>query len=439
MTAVEPSIGSSSAEAILQAAADLLREHPFDDIGYGQLGAQAGVSERTVFRQFPTREHLLERLAAWISQHGFEPPRFHSIAGLRAAVRSAFRAYDEAPGQAALLARAETMAPVGAQDARNGTTALATELDRLFLRVAPGLSSVDRRRGVASLLLAAGPTHWARMRSAFDFDGASSAAVFDAVLDTTLASLRLGATVVDADGGVVPGTTSTVELTMSDAVPEPMDPLGDRHDERNPRTTELILTTFIELIEELGSDDVSYKLIARRSGLGERTIARYFPTRFDLVTSLARHLADEVFAPSHSSSVFELPIVIRESMLRFGERHELAHLAAEASTRTSHGGLPAQARRIASLVDAEAVGLESGVRAVVIARLTHLDSPAAWATLARWHGRDVSAIADAAAWALESALDPLRDNALHQARRAIGTETGVTGRSAPPPQPERGR
>lgn len=426
MTAVEPSIGSTSAEAILQAAADLLREHPFDDIGYGQLGTQAGVSERTVFRQFPTREHLLERLAAWISQHGFEPPRFHSVAGLRTAVRSAFRAYDEAPGQAALLARAETMAPVGTQDARNGTTALATELDRLFLRVAPGLSSVDRRRGVASLLLAAGPTHWARMRSAFDFDGGSSAAVFDAVLDTTLASLRLGAA-VDSDGGVVPGTASTVELTMPDAVPEAMNAVGDRHDERNPRTTELILTTFIELIEELGSDDVSYKLIARRSGLGERTIARYFPTRFDLVTSLARHLADEVFAPSDSSSVFELPLVVRESMLRFGERHELAHLAAEASTRTSHGGLPAQALRIASLVDAEAIGLESWARAVVIARLTHLDSPAAWATLARWQGRDVSAIADTAAWALESALDPVRDSMLRQARREAGTGTGVSG------------
>ncbi|TKJ99687.1 hypothetical protein PlfCFBP13513_10095 [Plantibacter flavus] len=427
MTAVEPSVGSSSAAAILRAAAELLREHPFDDIGYGQLGAQAGVSERTVFRQFPTREHLLERLAEWISEHGFEPPRFHSIAGLRSAVRSAFRAYDEAPGQAALLARAETMAPVGTQDTRNGTTALAAELDRLFLRIAPGLSSVDRRRGVASLLLAAGPTHWARMRSAFDFDGASSAAVFEAVLDTTLASLRLGVADVDSDGGVVPGTASTVELTMADAVPEPIDALGDRHDERNPRTSELILTTFIELIEELGSDDVSYKLIARRSGLGERTIARYFPTRFDLVTNLAGHLDTVVFAPTETSSVFELPLVIRESMLRFSERNELAHLAAEASTRTSHGGLPAQARSIAVLVDAEGPGLEPAERAVAIARLTHLDSPAAWATLARWQGRDVSAIADAAAWALESALDPLRDSVLRQARREAGTGTGVSG------------
>lgn len=425
MSATETVGGATTADTILRAAAELLREHPFDDIGYGQLGALAGVSERTVFRQFPTREHLLERLATWISQHGFLPPRFDSVGELRAWIRSAFRAYDESPGQAVLLARAETMAPVGAADSANGTTALADELDRLLLRAAPGLPAIDRRRGVASLLLAAGPTHWARMRSAFDFDGTSSAAVFDTVLTSTLSSLRLRGLDdlddVDELAGLVvqwPVGETTVDRERLEET--------DRHDERNPHTTELIVKTFIDLIEELGSDDVSYKLIARRSGLGERTIARYFPTRFDLLVGLGSHLDDQVFVLRPFGSLFELSVVVRESMHLYSNRWELAHLSAETSTRSSAGGPSPRAACIRASLAAEHLSLSSVDSSLLVARLTHVDSAAGWATLARWLGRDATAIADAAAWAVESILDPARDRAMERGALPAGKEDVVS-------------
>ena len=47
-------------------------------------------------------------------------------------------------------------------------------------------------------------------------------------------------------------------------------------------TQESILAAYAGLIEELGSDDVSYRVIARRAGIAERTVFRNYPTRVDL-------------------------------------------------------------------------------------------------------------------------------------------------------------
>ena len=55
-----------SNEAILASAAVLLREQTFDDISYRALADEVGISERTVYRQYPTRAHLLAALSNWI-------------------------------------------------------------------------------------------------------------------------------------------------------------------------------------------------------------------------------------------------------------------------------------------------------------------------------------------------------------------------------------
>ena len=53
------------------------------------------------------------------------------------------------------------------------------------------------------------------------------------------------------------------------------------------RTQEAILAAYAELIEELGTDDVSFRLIARRAGVGERTVFRNYATRVDLLLATA--------------------------------------------------------------------------------------------------------------------------------------------------------
>ena len=76
--------------AILVNAAAALRENPFDDISYRTLGDAVGVSERTVYRHFPTRSHLLEGVAGWIESTEFPLPPFVTIPQFQEASRARF-------------------------------------------------------------------------------------------------------------------------------------------------------------------------------------------------------------------------------------------------------------------------------------------------------------------------------------------------------------
>lgn len=172
---------------------------------------------------------------------------------------------------------------------------------------------------------------------------------------------------VDAAGGATPGETGP------------------------NRTQEAILSAYTELIEELGTDDVSFRLIARRAGVGERTIFRNYATRVDLLLATAAWIERSVFARTQSASVFDIPLAIREAMHAYDRRPELAHVVAETAMLV---------REVPTLPEAERTG--------IVAALSHLDSAATWVTLRRelhMHGRD---IADAAAWAAEATLDPIR-------------------------------
>ncbi|NQX26497.1 TetR/AcrR family transcriptional regulator [Microbacteriaceae bacterium VKM Ac-2854] len=174
------------------------------------------------------------------------------------------------------------------------------------------------------------------------------------------------------------------------------------------RTQENILAALIEVIEEVGSDDVSYKLIARRAGIGERTIFRYYPTRGELLSAAGAWIEDQVFAPIPFASIFDLPLAVRASMEAYEQRPELAYVAAEIGIRDGGPDSP-RAARIRSAVDTELPGVAPAERRRLVATLTHLDSAATWVTLHRDLGLDRADVADAAAWAAEAMLDAVRD------------------------------
>ncbi|NQX26498.1 helix-turn-helix transcriptional regulator [Microbacteriaceae bacterium VKM Ac-2854] len=180
-------MADDTSAAILRTATALLREHPFDEISYRVLAEQVGVSERTVFRQFPTRSHLLEGVAEWIEQHEFTPLVFDSIAGFRAAVRQGLREFDAAPAFAALMARAATTSPTGSAS----RTERGRKLAAVLLAEYPGLNARDRQRAASSLLFFASAPFWARMRSGFDMDAEEIADCVDWSVARTLAALRV--------------------------------------------------------------------------------------------------------------------------------------------------------------------------------------------------------------------------------------------------------
>ncbi|WP_137844977.1 TetR/AcrR family transcriptional regulator [Microbacterium sp. 2FI] len=175
------------------------------------------------------------------------------------------------------------------------------------------------------------------------------------------------------------------------------------------RTQEAILAAYAELIEELGTDDVSFRLIARRAGIGERTIFRNYATRVDLLLATAAWIERSIFTRPESSSVFDIPLAIREAMAAYDRRPELAHVVAETSMRGVSGAAPSPTRdSLSAMLAREAPSLPEGERVSIVAALSHLDSAATWVTLRRELHMDGRDIADAAGWAAEAVLDPIR-------------------------------
>jgi AcrR family transcriptional regulator len=180
-----------------------------------------------------------------------------------------------------------------------------------------------------------------------------------------------------------------------------------------PSATEAkILAAYTELIEEVGTDDVSFRLIALRAGVGERTVYRYYPTRVDLLLATAAWIERTIFPRQESDSIFDVPIAIREAMEGYDRRPELAHVVAETAMRGVNGSEPAPHRaRFASMLRQEVPSLDEREARQIVAALCHLDSSATWVTMRREFGMAGREIADAAGWAAEAVLDPIRGRA----------------------------
>jgi len=160
---------------ILASAALLLRQRTFEDVSYPELAEAAGVSERTIYRRFPTRSHLLEALARWIEAEHFPLPDFRTAAEFRDAVHLRFRAYDSTPAYAFVAARGSALSPTGDDAVAPITESIIAMIDG----TAPSLNRRDARRAAASLRYFASPMFWARMRTGFEMSADETFQVFD--------------------------------------------------------------------------------------------------------------------------------------------------------------------------------------------------------------------------------------------------------------------
>lgn len=175
-------------------------------------------------------------------------------------------------------------------------------------------------------------------------------------------------------------------------------------------TQAAILAAYAELIEEVGTDDVSFRLIALRAGVGERTVFRHYPTRVDLLLATSAWIERTIFTREESASIFDVPIAIREAMEAYDRRPELAHVVAETAMRGVNGAEPAPQRaHFEEMLHREVPSLGADEQRVIVAALCHLDSSATWVTMRRELGMSGRDIADAATWAAEAILDPIRD------------------------------
>jgi AcrR family transcriptional regulator len=168
--------------AILESAVALLRERTFEDISYLDLAEAAAVSERTIYRRFPTRSHLLESLARWIEAERFPLSEFRTPEEFRTAVRDRFRAYGTAPAYAFVAARGAALSPTIDAPTDPITIAILAMLEES----APTLNRRDTQRIAAAARYFASPTFWARMRAGFDMNADETFEAFDRAIRQAL-------------------------------------------------------------------------------------------------------------------------------------------------------------------------------------------------------------------------------------------------------------
>ncbi|WP_435749202.1 TetR/AcrR family transcriptional regulator [Microbacterium sp. PMB16] len=184
--------GTDTPTVILSHAAAALRESPFDDISYRSLGDAVGVSERTVYRHFPTRSHLLEGVAGWIESTVFPLPPFVTIPEFREASRARFAAFDASPAFAFVCARAASISPTGEPEPSYFTRVLVAMLATNY----PSVNGRDLRRVAATLRYFASAQFWARMRTGFDMSAPAIGDVFERTASQVLGDL-VGVTEAD--------------------------------------------------------------------------------------------------------------------------------------------------------------------------------------------------------------------------------------------------
>jgi AcrR family transcriptional regulator len=173
-----------TSSAILASAAALLRQSTFEDVSYLELAEITSVSERTIYRRFPTRSHLLEALARWIEAEHFAVAQFRTAEEFRAAIRMRFRAYDAQPAFAFVAARGAALSPTG----DDSVTPITDAIVAMLHATAPNLNRRDALRTAATIRYFASPMFWARMRTGFELSADEIFAAFDSTLTRVLPS-----------------------------------------------------------------------------------------------------------------------------------------------------------------------------------------------------------------------------------------------------------
>lgn len=79
--------------------------------------------------------------------------------------------------------------------------------------------------------------------------------------------------------------------------------LNDRHTDA---TQKLILSTAVELLESSSVSDLTVRAVAKRAGMSERTVFRYFPTRDEFLDAVAATAVDGMRTPAPPTTVKEL-------------------------------------------------------------------------------------------------------------------------------------
>jgi AcrR family transcriptional regulator len=170
---------------ILEAAAELMSDPLQPELTFAAVGKQARVSERTVYRHFPTKEELLAEFWAWVNAQLGMAEYPESIGRLLAVLPAVYRGFDERAG----LIRAHLASPAGREMRQRVAPLRRGIFAKMVDEAAPGLPPKARRRACGILQLLFSPRAWDSLAENWGMQGQESAEACAWAIRTILAEL----------------------------------------------------------------------------------------------------------------------------------------------------------------------------------------------------------------------------------------------------------
>lgn len=150
---------------IMDAAYALLREASVTELTVRAVAQQAGMSERTVFRYFSSRDALLDTVAAQLLSEMALPGPPASLDALLAAPAGLYGAFEERADLTRAVLHTDLVDRVRALQASSRWKAVAALLEE----AAPGSSGEERRIAVANICFHLTASSWHYYRFLFGF------------------------------------------------------------------------------------------------------------------------------------------------------------------------------------------------------------------------------------------------------------------------------
>jgi AcrR family transcriptional regulator len=173
-------------ERILSAVAELIERGDADELTMPDVAEASGVSLRTIYRYYPTREQLLEAAGRWIGDELFKHPYPRDLDAVADLYQEGCRDFDERPGLARALARSQL-----GQRARGYRRRERTEAIRGALRTElSALSEEELREGEAVLAYLHNIVAYTSLREESDLSGEEIGQALGWAIRTLIEDLR---------------------------------------------------------------------------------------------------------------------------------------------------------------------------------------------------------------------------------------------------------
>jgi AcrR family transcriptional regulator len=177
---------AATRERILSAVADLLERGEADELTVPAVAEASGVSLRTIYRYYSTREELLEAAGRWIGEELMKHPYPSDLDEVADLFQAGVQDFDERPGLVRVLAFSGLGREVRGYRRRERLDAIGQALREEL----PRLSEQELRRGEAILAYLHNMLAYTTLREESGLSGPEAGEAVGWAIRTLIADLR---------------------------------------------------------------------------------------------------------------------------------------------------------------------------------------------------------------------------------------------------------